>query len=106
MGLNEIYLQARGQILMMHNLSNVNQAYALIIQDESQKGIAGNVHEGIECLDLYSAKYNRSYQVDNRQHPKKNFHVMYCDFYNIKGHVRADCNKLKKCSHCHVTGHI
>ncbi|KAH0773331.1 hypothetical protein KY290_010468 [Solanum tuberosum] len=35
MGLNDIYSQARDQIVMMHNLPNVNQAYALVIQDEN-----------------------------------------------------------------------
>ena len=50
MGLNDSYSSARGQILMMHNLPNVNQAYALVIQDESQRVIAGNISEGIESL--------------------------------------------------------
>ena len=50
MGLNDSYTSARGQILMMNNLPNVNQAYALVIQDESQRGIAGNISEGIESL--------------------------------------------------------
>ncbi|XP_049366640.1 uncharacterized protein LOC125831505 [Solanum verrucosum] len=101
MGLHDSYSQARGQILMMHTLPNVNQAYALIIQDESQKGIAGHISEGMESLALYTARNNKQ-----QQYPRKNYQSLYCDFYNMKGHVRADCNKLKKCDHFHATGHV
>lgn len=55
MGLNGSYSQARGQILMMSNLPNVNQAYPMVVQDESQKGIAGTVHDGIEPTTLYTS---------------------------------------------------
>jgi len=56
MGLNESYSQARGQILMMNGLPNVNQAYAMVIQDESQKGIAGVVHDGMEPTTLSASR--------------------------------------------------
>nr|XP_016479842.1 PREDICTED: uncharacterized protein LOC107801087 [Nicotiana tabacum] len=42
MGLNESYSQARSQILIKISLSTVNQAYALIVSDESQKSVAAN----------------------------------------------------------------
>lgn len=92
---------------MMNCLPNVNQAYALIIQDESQKGIAGSVQEGMESLALYTSSNFRSPQPNSRQvFPRRNFHSLYCDFCNMKGHTRAECNKLKKCDHCHATGHV
>ncbi|XP_069147179.1 uncharacterized protein [Solanum lycopersicum] len=37
MGLNDRYAQARGNILMMNPLPNVNIAYSLILQDENQR---------------------------------------------------------------------
>ncbi|KAK4724729.1 hypothetical protein R3W88_027508 [Solanum pinnatisectum] len=40
MGLNESYLQARSQILLMSPLPSVNQAYAMIVSDESHKAVA------------------------------------------------------------------
>lgn len=40
-GLNYGYSQARSYILMMNPEPSVNQAYAMIIQDESQKMLAG-----------------------------------------------------------------
>ncbi|XP_019267542.1 PREDICTED: uncharacterized protein LOC109244841 [Nicotiana attenuata] len=42
MGLNDSYSQARSQILLMSPMPTVNQAYAMIISDESQKTVAGS----------------------------------------------------------------
>lgn len=52
MGLNEGNSQARSQILMKTKVLNVNQAYTLIVQDESQKIVAGNNHVANEDLSL------------------------------------------------------
>ncbi|XP_075076364.1 uncharacterized protein LOC142163016 [Nicotiana tabacum] len=43
MELNDSYAQARSQILLMSPMPSVNQAYAMVISDESQKSIANNV---------------------------------------------------------------
>ncbi|KAH0709203.1 hypothetical protein KY284_010630 [Solanum tuberosum] len=84
-----------------------DKAYALIIQDESQKGIVGSVHEGMESLALYAARNFRSPQPNSRQaFPRRNFHSLFCDFCNMKGHTRAECNKLKKSDHCNAIGHV
>ncbi|XP_049391420.1 uncharacterized protein LOC125855737 [Solanum stenotomum] len=40
MGLNESYLQARSQILLMSPLPSVNQAYTMIVSEESHKAVA------------------------------------------------------------------
>lgn len=37
MGLNDSYLQARGQILTLSSLPSMNQAYALVVSDEGKK---------------------------------------------------------------------
>ncbi|XP_015060418.1 uncharacterized protein LOC107006360 [Solanum pennellii] len=42
MGLNDNYSQARSQILLMPQLPRINQAYAMVNQDESQKMVAGS----------------------------------------------------------------
>lgn len=107
MGLNESYSQARGQILMMSCLPNVNQAYSLIIQDERQKGIAGSVHEEMESLALYTARHFRSPQPNTGQaFCRRNFHSLFCDFRNMKEHTRVEFNKLNKCDHCNATEHV
>lgn len=78
----------------------------MIIQDESQKGIVGSIHERIESLAMYSSRVARSPQFNNNRqsYPRRNFRSMYCDFCNMNGHIRADYNKLKKCDNCNVTG--
>lgn len=43
---------------MMHTLPTVDQAYALVIQDKSQKGIAGIINKEIECVDPYTKRKN------------------------------------------------
>ncbi|XP_027774321.1 uncharacterized protein LOC114078024 [Solanum pennellii] len=42
MGLNDNYSHARSQILMMSVPPSVNQCYAMIIQDESQRELCGD----------------------------------------------------------------
>lgn len=39
MGLNDSYAQARSQILLMSPIQSVNQAYSMVISDESQKSV-------------------------------------------------------------------
>lgn len=42
MGLNDSYLQARSQILMLKPVPSVNQAYSMILSDESQRSVVAN----------------------------------------------------------------
>lgn len=64
MGLNESYNQARGQILLMTPIPTVNQAYAMILSDESQKatvfnsGILGSNPGSLNSVDV--AMYSRN----------------------------------------------
>ncbi|XP_060201797.1 uncharacterized protein LOC132630226 [Lycium barbarum] len=43
MGLNDAYAQARGNIIMMNPLPEMDYAYSLLLQDESQRAIYANV---------------------------------------------------------------
>lgn len=106
MGLDDSYSQARGQILIMHTLPAVNQAYALVIQDESKKGIAGTIREGMESVALYIAR--RQYQTNFKpnQFQRKNSNLLYSDFCHMRGHARTDYKKLKKCNQCQATSHV
>lgn len=79
MGLNDNYSQARSQILMKSKISTINQAYAMILQDESQNIVAGNssyVFDSSDPTTLYSSKVG--------QKMKKNYHLE-CDYCNMKG---------------------
>ncbi|XP_055826987.1 uncharacterized protein LOC129895311 [Solanum dulcamara] len=59
MGLNEFYSTARGQILMQNPIPNLNKAYFLIVDHESQRNLASSYHESVtskmvECTALFS----------------------------------------------------
>ncbi|XP_019257939.1 PREDICTED: uncharacterized protein LOC109236188 [Nicotiana attenuata] len=97
MGLNDSYSQARSQILVMKPVPSVNQAYAMLMSEESQRNVAGstcilgagsNVISGhYESTALYSSK------ADNRLKRRKNFNL-YCDFCKLKGHSKENCYKI------------
>ncbi|KAH0741296.1 hypothetical protein KY290_034339 [Solanum tuberosum] len=94
MGLNESYVQARSQILLMSPLPSVNQAYAMIVSDESHRAGATSarvlgVRPATQVRGFEMAMYSRS----QGQRLKKNYNVQ-CDFCNLKGHSRENCWKL------------
>ena len=95
MGLNDGYSNARSQILMKSHVPNVNQAYAMVLQDENQKLTAGS--GGMDPTALFTARGSNT-------KPKK--YGVECDFCHVQGHTRDKCFKLMKCSHCQLTGHL
>lgn len=54
MGLNDGYANARSQILMKSHVLNVNHAYAMVLQDETQKITAGS--GGMDPTALFTAR--------------------------------------------------
>ncbi|XP_070006881.1 uncharacterized protein LOC142162177 [Nicotiana tabacum] len=77
MGLNESYSQARSQILMKTPLPTVNQAYALVVSDESQRSISAN--SGIlganPVGNLGIAMYTRAGGGGQNHRLKRNFNI-------------------------------
>ncbi|XP_070029992.1 uncharacterized protein [Nicotiana sylvestris] len=102
------YSQARSQILMKSKVINVNQVYALIVQDESQKLVAGSNYvttETMELAALFTARNNmpkqkRSWGMEydychGKGHTRDGyFKLMHCGYCNKKGHLKENCNKL------------
>ncbi|KAK9035056.1 hypothetical protein V6N11_077107 [Hibiscus sabdariffa] len=84
MGLNETYSAIRSQILLMKPLPTVNQAYSMIVQEESQRIqlSGGLVHEA-------SVMFSNSSKSSDR----KGFSVI-CDYCKLKGHRRDSCYRL------------
>ena len=96
---------------MMSHEPNLNQAYVMIIQDESKKMLVGGkcvvasrTEPSVSCATekdattMYSTRGSgprQSSGLGGHQYQKK-----YCDFCNMKGHTRGDCYKLMKCEHC------
>nr|XP_033508524.1 uncharacterized protein LOC104120500 [Nicotiana tomentosiformis] len=52
MGLNDIYAQARGNILMMNPLPSIDVAYSLLLQDENQREVYANAHFNSESVSF------------------------------------------------------
>nr|XP_025884729.1 uncharacterized protein LOC112940683 [Solanum lycopersicum] len=115
MGLNDNYSHARSQILMMNTPPTVNQCYAMIIQDESQRELSGyhyNLGGQMDPTALFTSRSGGnnfsgpSNRSGNVKFNKQRSGYLYCDHCDMKGHNRADCNKLKYCIHCHKHGHL
>ncbi|KAH0639676.1 hypothetical protein KY285_036262 [Solanum tuberosum] len=110
MGLNDNYSQARSQILMMNPTLSVNQCYAIIIQDESQRGCLVNI--ALVALPLIQLHYSHTdleaqwaqvilvvVQVQIVQEgilfrTEACFKLLQCNYCNMKGHTRDTCYKL------------
>ncbi|XP_075077195.1 uncharacterized protein LOC142163938 [Nicotiana tabacum] len=93
-GLNDSYSQERRHILMKSTEPSLNQEYAMVIEDETQKGSSGrdstglnSVMEGNDITALLSAK---GPQMQKR---RKNFYIQ-CEFGRMKGHIKENCYQL------------
>lgn len=91
-GLNESYDQARRQILMKSAAPSLGQAYAMIIQDESQQVTAANIvaktTEKMESLALQASNLN------SQTGRGRGFKGKQRDYCRTKGHTRENCYKL------------
>lgn len=99
MGQNDGYNQARSQILMKSKMLSVNQAYALIKQDESQKQEASSNyshHEG-GSNTFFTSRSSGSKKMNRNS---------VCEFCHMKWHVKDDCYKLMKCDHYGKPRHL
>nr|XP_009783072.1 PREDICTED: uncharacterized protein LOC104231719 [Nicotiana sylvestris] len=95
MGLNESYSQSRSQIMMMSPIFSINKAYSLLIDQESQRGLANftqtnHTTEGIEGVVFYSNKNSTS--AGGNFKFRKN--QVRCDYYHYKGHTKENYYKL------------
>nr|XP_025883619.1 uncharacterized protein LOC101258793 [Solanum lycopersicum] len=115
MGLNDNYSHALSQILMMNTPPTVNQCYAMIIQDESQRELSGdqyNLGGQMDPTALFTSRsggnnFNgQNNRSGNVKIDKQRSGYLYCDHCDMRGHNRAECSKLKYCTHCHKHGHL
>ncbi|XP_019239751.1 PREDICTED: uncharacterized protein LOC109219732 [Nicotiana attenuata] len=59
MGLNDIYAQARGNILMMNPLPSMDVAYSLLLLDENQREVYANAHFNSQSVSFMAAGENK-----------------------------------------------
>ncbi|XP_055810752.1 uncharacterized protein LOC129880647 [Solanum dulcamara] len=121
MGLNESYSAARGQILLQTPTPNLNKAFSLMIDHESQKNMIHTIsdasfHRAIESTALFSQKTythgngnfghqqgggdvhpNRGhYDSQYKSHPQKPHKVVVmCEVCGYRGHTKEQCFKVK-----------
>lgn len=108
MGLNDFYTQERSQILLMIPLPSVNQAYSMLMSDESQKVMFVFVSNSV--LGALPVSFGRNYETtalygarstnesgasssNNFKKFKKNKNL-YCEFCKIRNHTKENCYKI------------
>ncbi|XP_060216995.1 uncharacterized protein LOC132644418 [Lycium barbarum] len=93
---------ARGNILMMNLLPEMDYAYSLLLQDENQREIYANAQLHIDPVSFMNYKSgNQSQRFGN--YPQKPG--------GVAGPARFKGKKLKynpkvRCTNCHKTGHV
>ncbi|XP_074351886.1 uncharacterized protein LOC141691039 [Apium graveolens] len=106
-GINDVNLLAN--ILMMHLMPNVSQAYRLFVQEERHKEIS-NLSTQTEAMAFYSDRrrigdqkfINNGYTNRNRSN-----HVTrpYGTFNDMKNHFGMKAKPYYFCSHCKIPSH-
>ncbi|XP_009794129.2 uncharacterized protein LOC107821061 [Nicotiana tabacum] len=89
MGLNEVYVGVRSNILMMHPLPSLDNVYNILLQDEKQRQVLPNSQAYSESASFH-ANSNNIIKV-NPDHNKASLFYKYC---KKPGHVIEKCYKL------------
>jgi len=87
MGLNDSFLNIRGQILLLEPLPPINKVFSLVLQEERQKELFGGIFQTPQFVDSSALMSSKSPTVNTQ---------------NVKSFSRK--NK-PTCSHCGVLGH-
>ncbi|MFS7988884.1 putative transcription factor interactor and regulator CCHC(Zn) family [Helianthus anomalus] len=90
MGLNPSYDVVRGTILMMQPLPSINQAYALLIQDEKQREISSAAQFSTESASMH---VNSQFQGTMNGNFENKKHLV-CSHCKKNGHTASKCYRL------------
>ncbi|WOH00712.1 hypothetical protein DCAR_0520086 [Daucus carota subsp. sativus] len=96
MGLNDQYTAVRGQMLMMKPIPSLNQAYSLLLQEESQRDFAKLAHTPVGDNMAMNVKFQGAAKSRNntgayagaKKPPDTN---SFCDYSQNSGHTRDKC---------------
>ncbi|WOH04397.1 hypothetical protein DCAR_0623806 [Daucus carota subsp. sativus] len=105
MGLNDQYTTTRGQILLINPLPDITRAYAMLLQEESQRASHTNVNTVYE-----NAAMNVRFSAKNKSNQKKDEKKavdtsLICDYCKLTGHVRDKFMDLES-RKCYITRDI
>ncbi|XP_016463671.1 uncharacterized protein LOC107786669 [Nicotiana tabacum] len=93
MVLNDSYSQARSQILMMKPVPFLNQAYAMLVSDESQRAVAATSGIPGPLPNEYASHYESiafsSSKPTIDQKFRKNYNIQ-CEFCKLKKHSKEN----------------
>ncbi|XP_075098990.1 uncharacterized protein LOC142175882 [Nicotiana tabacum] len=95
MGLNDTYAPKRSQILMMNPTPTIDQAYSMIIKEESQRL---NSNLGVQSGILGSAPMDGGSSAmipinTSNARNGRNWNLQ-CDYCHMKGYTKENCYKL------------
>ncbi|XP_060215829.1 uncharacterized protein LOC132642819 [Lycium barbarum] len=89
MGLNESFSHVRSDILLKSDVPSVNQAYATVVQEKSQRQL-GVVEANKEVLTMLAGRG----QNFRGKRPTGTFQGPSCEVCDYKGHKTVDCYRL------------
>ena len=106
MGLNDLYSQIKGQILLMDPLPSINKVYSLLIQEERQRNVGNNSNVHIESIALVVKGFdsaalnpNSSFNYSRgsgflRGKNSRGKDRPICTYYGKLGHIMEKCLQL------------
>nr|XP_009757649.1 PREDICTED: uncharacterized protein LOC104210447 [Nicotiana sylvestris]XP_016447391.1 PREDICTED: uncharacterized protein LOC107772404 [Nicotiana tabacum] len=84
MGLNESYSNVRSNVLMKRPVVSINEAYAIVTQEESQRALgAFDVNNDPMTMMAGRPRYNKSKKIG-----------IICEHCGYKGHLKKNCYKI------------
>lgn len=96
MGLGDQFTAIRGQLLIMNPVPSLNQAFSLLLQEESQRELAAGAHTPITETMAMNVKYTPSFKSKSGA-PSANTRKstadvsLVCDYCQNSGHTKDKC---------------
>ncbi|XP_022857968.1 uncharacterized protein LOC111378917 [Olea europaea var. sylvestris] len=96
MGLDDRFSSVRSQILLMDPLPSLNKVFALVLQDERQKGIVAKKQQSFDIAAFANKAVSSSYgnQRHNVSNQTQRKEMPICTYCGMLGHLRGECYKL------------
>ncbi|OIT20455.1 hypothetical protein A4A49_63672, partial [Nicotiana attenuata] len=85
-GLNESFSQAKGQNMLMIPTLTINEAYGMVVQDESQRAKTVNIRDRSSSYGIQlRTRFSWWLQAESS---------VFCDYCKLKGNTKDACYKL------------
>lgn len=101
MGLDDTYVAARGQILLIDLLLLVNQTYSHILQDEKPRNVSSATTATLDIIAAFAVRDSNC----GFGRASRNLY-MKCDKCDMIGHIAKTCRSHLKCGFCNLKEHI